>query len=599
MTALTFVLVWYLILHGITTWIFHAAPAPTALVRDLIANLILGAILFSITRSSGWFMPTIAALMAALHLSNAGKLVVLGGPIMPDDFASVINLFLLFEGWKLAGIAAIILIPTLLFILMTAWLSWRTWLIFSVIALSIVLIILKPVPVVHAMDRQFGNIVWNQRGNYEHRGLLIHLLQESVRQLGREVVSPTKRDVTQALDTLMLFSTGQKSTATETPVKKRNLHLILLESFWDASLLKKAGFSSDPVDPEFRQLWAQTDDAHALSPVMGGYTANAEFEVLCGFPVTHDAVFFEGWLKNDAPCLPRVLRQLGYRTIASHPNIAAFWNRVNAYKRVGFDTYWSINDFVLDDMNDNFLSDESMYRQVFEKTQLLRSDQRPVFNYVLTYSGHLPYPLNDRRPKIITSTESNLMVQDYANTIYYKSRELMAHLKKLRARDPDALIVLFGDHLPFLGPNFSGFIASGLLANNRSKFDDKMLGFFVRTPLVVIDGQRGPLKTGDMPLYSLPSLILRLLKEQEPAMLQMTQQPADILVRPLPGMHFSEHQGKRQVCRGMDSDPAACAKTTAWLQAVITLSDDIFSGDQYALRSDNPPSIGAANTALK
>ena len=32
----------------------------------------------------------------------------------------------------------------------------------------------------------------------------------------------------------------------------------------------------------------------------------------------------------------RLLADDGYQGIASHPNVAAFWNRVNAYRRIGF-----------------------------------------------------------------------------------------------------------------------------------------------------------------------------------------------------------------------------------------------------------------------
>ncbi|MCU0935732.1 MAG: LTA synthase family protein, partial [Gammaproteobacteria bacterium] len=112
------------------------------------------------------------------------------------------------------------------------------------------------------------------------------------------------------------------------------MHLIVLESFWDAQLLGAAGLSEDPMDPRFRLLWEAGGSSRALSPVFGVYTANAEFEVLCGFPVRDEAVVFETRLRRDAPCLPRHLAQAGYVTVASHPNVAAFWNRVHAYRRI-------------------------------------------------------------------------------------------------------------------------------------------------------------------------------------------------------------------------------------------------------------------------
>ena len=73
-----------------------------------------------------------------------------------------------------------------------------------------------------------------------------------------------------------------------------------------------------------------------MDPVFGGYTANSEFEVLCGFPVTKDNVKFERQLLNDVPCLPHILAENGYRTVVSHPNVPVFWNRVNCLSAHGF-----------------------------------------------------------------------------------------------------------------------------------------------------------------------------------------------------------------------------------------------------------------------
>lgn len=36
-------------------------------------------------------------------------------------------------------------------------------------------------------------------------------------------------------------------------------------------------------------------------------------------------------------------------------------------------------------------------------------------------------------------------------------------------RDPDAIILVFGDHLPFLGMNFAGYVDSGVLAASSAR----------------------------------------------------------------------------------------------------------------------------------
>jgi hypothetical protein len=56
-------------------------------------------------------------------------------------------------------------------------------------------------------------------------------------------------------------------------------------------------------------------------------------------------VVSETRLRRDAPCLPRHLAEAGYVTVASHLNVAAFWNRLHAYQRSGFQSYWSERDF--------------------------------------------------------------------------------------------------------------------------------------------------------------------------------------------------------------------------------------------------------------
>lgn len=592
--AMGFVLLWYGVLQFVTGVLFNVSLQDHALARDLTANLLLGAALFGITRSLKWYLPAVAVVMTALHLSNAGKIVVLGGPIMPDDFLAVRNLFLLLDGWQLLAVSAIVVIPLTLLLAMTAWRRLQTWMILGGIGFSAVIVAAAPLPLVHTMDGWLGNVVWNQRGNFEARGLLLHLTQETARYLAHAKNPPTSEEVEAALAVLGKELPQQPHPPAAPAAAPRNVHIIVLESFWDPARLTAAGLSADPLDPEFRALWQEAGHSQALSPVFGGYTANTEFELLCGFPVSEDAVFFESGLRKDAPCLPRLLHGDGYRTIASHPNIAAFWNRVNAYQRIGFDTYWSLNDFATDDMNRDFLSDSSMYRQVMEKISTQTDSAQPLFNYMLTFFGHLDYPLNEQRPAVIKADSK--MVQDYANTMYYKSRELMSFLKQLRARDPESLIVLFGDHLPFLGPNFDGFTQSGLLADNRAKFDVEMFATMTATPLVIIDGRNGVQQPGDVPVYQLPTMILEMLGNRNATLMRLIAAPRGQPVRPLPGLYFIAEEGARSLCRladdgklaAADDHSSACQETAPWMKAVSVLGRDLFNGDQYSLATTPP-----------
>lgn len=585
--AMGIVVAWYVAAQAGIAFAIGVSPGQDAWLRDLAAHLLAGTALFLMARSLKRFALAMAIVFSAFTVSNAIKLAVLGGPVMPDDFIAAKNLFLLLEGWQLWGSVAMLAVPLAGLLWMFAWRQPRAWLALAGVALAVMAVVRHPASVVSWMDARFGDWVWNQRGNYEMRGLPIHLAQEAARNLSRRLPPPQAGEVDEALARLGakppsgFFKAAQQSSGGA----GRNVHMIVLESFWDPTPLKAAGLSADPLDPAFRKLWKATGNARALSPVFGGYTANAEFEALCGFPVRADAVFFEGSLRRDVPCLPRHLGEAGYRSIASHPNSAPFWNRINAYGRLGFGQYWSDRDFVLDDMNREFLSDASLYRQVLERIGPDLENGQPLFNYVLTYFGHLDYPLNEARPPVIEARSENELVAAYANTVYYKSRELMAFLRELRERDPEAIIVLFGDHLPSLGWNHGGYAESGLLAANRSEFDDAMFRTLVATPLVVIDGRRGPVRTGDLPIYALPALILDLLGDERDSMLRFVAQADDeIRVRPLPGMHFTLEGKALTVCRQGEDKPA-CEASNAWIEAVSVLERDIFSGAQHALRT--------------
>jgi phosphoglycerol transferase MdoB-like AlkP superfamily enzyme len=138
----------------------------------------------------------------------------------------------------------------------------------------------------------------------------------------------------------------------------RNIHVVLEESFWDPSPLTAAGVTQSPIDPRFLKLWADSGYTHSLSPAFAGQTANAEFEVLCGFPIDRASVKFEEGFNDKIPALPHLLKEIGYRTVASHPNSPGFWNRQVAYRKLGFETFWSLPNFIQDDMAGPFLSDK-------------------------------------------------------------------------------------------------------------------------------------------------------------------------------------------------------------------------------------------------
>ncbi|UOA10369.1 LTA synthase family protein [Methylobacter sp. S3L5C] len=571
----------YLLYYLVSTFKFDVQIDISAIFYDFLLQLGVSYILFSLSKHTWIFLIIQALMMGVLYVGNAVKISFFGGPIMPDDVYALRSLLLILEGWRFM-VVAIPMAAIVSLLLFNFTMHHRSAYLASLTAILLgIILVYEPILILDPLDKHMWYSVWDQRSNYLMRGATFYTLQESARYFASVDKSPDPDEAQIAAENLLMAVPAKPSVADIKPFTPRNIHIVLLESFWDPNELKKADYKQNPLSPEFRKLWKSAGYSHALDPVFGGYTANSEFEVLCGFPVTKDAVKFERQLVNDVPCLPNILADKGYRTVVSHPNVPVFWNRVNSYRNLGFQTYWSIQDFVLDDMNREFLSDTSLYRQVLEKISGSLEAKQPVLDYIVTYFGHWNYPLSKSRPDKVSSTSEVEEVSTYANTIYYKSRELMAFLDQLRQRDPDGIIVAFGDHLPFLGENFAGYVDSGVLNDNRSEFTPEMFKFYVSTPMIIIDGKNGPVKFGSLPLYQVPKLLLNLLNYNEPTIMDYVTPLPHMRVRSLPGLHIDLlKDGKIALCKEPPYSPS-CLESSRWLQDVSVVSNDLFIGRQY------------------
>jgi phosphoglycerol transferase MdoB-like AlkP superfamily enzyme len=566
------------------------------IVLDFIVNLAVAYALFALSRRVSIFLVLQALIMGVLYIGNAIKISFFGGPIMPDDVFALRSMLLILEGWQffaaaltVAGIASLLLFN----FTMRHWSAYLAMLAVFMLGLTVVY---KPAMIVEPLDTYTGNSVWDQRSNYLWHGGMLYSLQEGSRYF-LMAEAPPDVDVAQQSAERLMATQPEKPKTEAKAFTPRNIHIVLLESFWDPNRLKKAGYNKNPLAPEFRKLWKSVDYSTTMPPVFGGYTANSEFEALCGFPVVKNTVKFERQLLNSTPCLPHILADKGYRTVVSHPNVPVFWNRVNAYRYIGFQTYWSINDFVQDDMNKEFMSDATLYRQVIEKITPSLEKKEPVLDYIVTIFGHWNYPLSASRPSIIKSKSKVEEVPSFANTAYYKSLELMGFINDMRKRDPDGIIVAFGDHLPFMGGNYAGYVDSGVLAAHNSEFTPEMLKFYVTTPMIIIDGKNGPVKFGSLPLYQVPKLLLELLHHEDPTILDYAHPLPDMRIRPLPGLHFNVlKNGKIDVCKEPPYSES-CRRSASWLDDVIAVSNDLFIGQQFT-RIKHPVAKDLNNVVL-
>lgn len=245
---------------------------------------------------------------------------------------------------------------------------------------------------------------------------------------------------------------------------RRNVHLVVLESFVDPTLFAKATYSRDPHHPDFRRLAADRLGL-SVSPVVAGQTSQAEFELLCGVPAFQElaGMEFNNFTGTPAYCLPGTLDLAGYRTMASNAYKPAFFNTPTAYRGMGFASMYFPREYTGDDSSYistgdtagemGYMFDGSLYEQNLAfVTPLIKDSQGPpLFNYLLTVYGHFPHVLNQqKRPRVVRMLSSfkDAQLERSANQFFYRSAAVAAYVEGLLAIDPESFILLVSDHVP-------------------------------------------------------------------------------------------------------------------------------------------------------
>ena len=544
---------------------------------EALAGTLVGYWLYALLRPWWLFLAVQALVTLLLYLGNAYKMLYFDAPVLPADLAALPVLLEQVEGWRFLLMGTPFLLLALAFLAGLRW-RWQTpALFFGGMLLVAGTVTQAPEWLRSQLDQLYGYDAFGPTYNFFERGPYVYLLNEYAR--GRAVAGeiPSREAVLQAL----ARSGPKPPLGPLQPGAARDVYLIMMETLWDASLMKAAHYNRDPFAPAFRKLYDQAGRSQTLVPVFGGGTPNSEFEALCGAPAFDSGIVFVTSLRRPMLCLPRLLAQAGYRSYAATADPYGLWNRGDALSFIGFQRFYDADNFDPSDRNGEFMADAELFEQA---DSLLQKDavEGPRFVFISTDSGHYPFDLDHaRRPALITSDYPDPSVAAYANAVYYDTSELADYIGRIWERDPDALIVAFGDHLPVLSDGFGAYAKSGLFSGHEEDFDAHMLLAHQATPLLVIDGRRGPVRFGRLSLFELPRFLLGLLGMDQPTELDAFTPPPGLHPRLRDGRLLSvPEQGAPEICTP-DFRSGDCRKLKAWYEDMRVLRADILAGSDY------------------
>lgn len=571
-------LVLVIVFSSLLSNFFQVGLRASGLLAEALVGTLLAYWLYYLLRPLWLFLAVQTLLLGLLYLSNGFKIAFFAAPVLASDVQTLPALLVETHGWRFLLMLAPLLGVALLFLAGLRW-RWRTPLLLAAGIAPLWLVFgFAPGAISHGLDHMFEYKPFGAVDNFEVRGPTLYLANEYARARDVAGTIPSQQAVM-----ALLQQTGLPHPLPAPTLKvRRDVYVFMMETLWDPSLLKTVHFNRDPFAPGFRALWRQAGESKVLVPVFGGGTPNSEFEVLCGVPAYPSAIVFVTTLHRPMMCLPRVLARLGYRTDAATPDAYGLWNRGDAFRLLGFQRFYEADDFDENDRNGEFMANAPLFEQV---DSLLDKEGAAGarFIYISTDSGHYPFELEpERRPSLISSDSKDSLLNAYANVVYYDSAELADYIARIRAHDPDAVILAFGDHLPVLGNGLHEYMRSGFMSRREQNVTPKMVDLSQSTPVLLIDGRRGAVKLPHMSLFELPRVLLSLLGVQQPVLADAFAAPAGLHLRPVNGRLLQlDAGGDMAFCDSGAAHPG-CDEAQRWAERVQDLRADLLAGSDYA-----------------
>lgn len=465
---------------------------PNVLFLNYIFWLALLLFFISLFKKNYWGLNFYFAFFFIFTILNRYRIKFLQEPLRFNDinligqFPDVIPFLLKYPNFKLEIILSLIGLIAVFWVtkkfIKTEFKSIKTRIALLLVS---VLILTSPYfnPKTYNKILQVNKIIfhsWYRLENCQNNGMIICFLND---------LQFIKHNEPQNYSQEKIKEICQKNTTkkmTEQSQIKPNIIVIMSESLWDATKLTAIKFNPDPL-----ANMRQDIKGNIVSPTFGGGTANVEFELLTGlsnFLFEDNSYPYTDLIRKKMPSLFDVLKDNGYLTSVIHPYSPQFYNRKNVYK------YFEVNKFIsLDQMPNTenagpFVSDKSFTNEILKQ---FNSTNQSQFIFAISMQNHDLFEPNRFKNKAVkisgslNKTEEDVL-QSYIEGINLTDKSYL-FLKEELKKQPDkpTIIIMFGDHLPFLDDDYGIYRNGNFIKGNENEWSQEDKIKMHSTPLIV------------------------------------------------------------------------------------------------------------------
>lgn len=274
-------------------------------------------------------------------------------------------------------------------------------------------------------------------------------------------------------------------------VSEKTPHLIVImnESFADYTDIGEGLDLSEDCMPFIHGLTDNTIKGYAYTSIFGANTPNSEYEFLTGntmgfLPPT--SVGFNLFVRGEMPSLASLLKSAGYDTVAIHPYRGTNYRRHIVYPQIGFDTYYTRDDFKNAEYIRRYISDAELARKIILTYREQRAENdNPLFCYNVTIQNHGDYLRSNSygvpdEIEVLNGSVNRTKTTMYVNLIKKSDEMFESLVEYFSEEDEPVAILMFGDHQANLGDNTYEY----LLGKNEDELTPEELMEKFKVPFV-------------------------------------------------------------------------------------------------------------------
>ena len=246
------------------------------------------------------------------------------------------------------------------------------------------------------------------------------------------------------------------------PADRRvNVVGVMLEAFCD--LTDFPALAEQPavqaVYAPLHDLEEQSVSGDLLTNIFAGGTVDSEWGFLTGYTQHED-------FRKPTDSYVWYFREQGYHTLFHHPGYSWFYNRQNVNEYLGFEESWFTENYygaLVDPVDAVMRSDETLVDGILDGLR----EPGPWFSFSVSYQNHGPYETASAQEVFLSpgdtgwSAETCNMLNNYMSNVSSTLAAMERLTRELNARPEPFVLVLFGDHKPWMGNGNMGYTEIG------------------------------------------------------------------------------------------------------------------------------------------